>query len=78
MAFGVVVYLIILLSKLMIAFLGAPEDFDLADYMLSQTITKLMIDADGWEYTRAIVCSLVYIAVSVTSAGFLVKKRDVT
>ena len=78
MAFGIVVYLIILLSKLMIAFLGAPEDFDLADYMISQTITKLTIDADGMEYTRAIICSLVYIAVSLVSTGALVRKRDVT
>lgn len=78
MAFGIVVYLIILLSKLMIAFLGAPEDFDLADYMISQTITKLTIDADGMEYTRAIVCSFVYIAVSLVSTGALVRKRDVT
>ena len=78
MAFGLVVYMTILINQLLIAFLGAPKDLDIADYMISQNITKLMIDSDNKFYIRAIACAIVYTVCSLVSSGILVKKRDVS
>ncbi len=77
MTFGTVSLVCSIADYILINYLGVSGDFRLVNLTLSQNITVLSIASDETVYTRAVICGLVYMILSLLSAYIVIEKRDI-
>ena len=74
---GTVSMVCAVVDYILIKYLGFPGTFRIADITLSQNMTVLNLNSDNSIYTRAVICSLVYLIASVISSFVVIEKRDI-
>lgn len=77
MSCGTVSFACAIADHILINYFGVSGDFRLVNFTLSQNITVLGTASDDKVFTRAVICGLVYLILSIVSSYIVTEKRDI-
>ena len=77
MTSGVIIYVYSLINQVATAYLGAPENFDIARCSLSYYMSGVTSEAAGKDLVTALIVGVVYLVLASAAGWFVMEKNDI-